>query len=117
MTMLKSTPDTPLPDPITAYLTRTGHADPRTLVLPLTGDASDRRYFRVIPRDGETFVLALNSAPFTFDALPFVNVAQLLAQVPVPIPRILGHADDLIVHGLLAAPLDAGRTHRPRQRD
>jgi hypothetical protein len=68
-------------------------------VLPLSGDASDRRYFRVMPRDGDTFVLALNAAPFTFDALPFVNVARLLAQVPVPIPAILGHADDL---GILA---------------
>jgi len=99
MTTLKSTPDVPLPGPITAYLARTGHADPRTLVLPLSGDASDRRYFRVMPRDGETFVLALNAAPFTFDTLPFVNVARLLAQVPVPIPAILGHADDL---GILA---------------
>jgi len=95
MTTLKSTPDSPLPGPITAYLDRTGQGDPRTLVLPLSGDASDRRYFRVMPRDGESFVLALNAAPFTFDALPFVNVARLLAQVPVPIPRILGHADDL----------------------
>jgi len=95
MTTLKSTPDVPLPDPITAYLARTGHSDPRTLVLPLSGDASDRRYFRVMPREGETFVLALNSAPFAFDTLPFVNVARLLAQVPVPIPAILGHADDL----------------------
>ena len=95
MTTLKSTPDLPLPDAITAYLARTGFSGPRTLVLPLSGDASDRRYFRVMPRDGDTFVLALNAAPFTFDALPFVNVARLLAQVPVPIPEILGHADDL----------------------
>ena len=99
MATLKSTPDVPLPDPIIAYLARTGRGDPRTLVLPLSGDASDRRYFRVMPRDGETFVLALNSAPFAFNTLPFVNVARLLAQVPVPIPAILGHADDL---GILA---------------
>jgi len=95
MTALPSTPSSPLPDPITTYLQRAGHDAARTLVFPLTGDASDRRYFRVIPRDGETFVLALNSAPFTFDTLPFVNVARLLEQVPVPIPKILGHADDL----------------------
>lgn len=95
MATLKSTPDSPLPDPITAYLARAGQHDPRAFVMPLTGDASDRRYFRVMPPEGETFVLALNSAPFTFDALPFVNVARLLAQVPVPIPTILGHADDL----------------------
>ena len=95
MSTLKTAPDVPLPDPISTYLERSGLAASGARVLPLTGDASDRRYFRVIPRGGETCVLALNSAPFQFDALPFVNVAHLLEQVPVPIPRILGHADDL----------------------
>jgi hypothetical protein len=95
MTTLKSTPDVPLPEPITAFLARTGRGGQNPMVLPLTGDASDRRYFRVMPREGESFVLALNAAPFTYDALPFVNVAALLSQVPVPIPAILGHADDL----------------------
>ncbi|MCX6551578.1 MAG: phosphotransferase [Acidobacteria bacterium] len=99
MTTLQSAPDIPLPEPITTYLTRTGLTDPRTLVLPLTGDASDRRYFRVLPRDGETFVLALHTAPFQYGTLPFVNVAGLLARMPVPIPTILGHADD---QGILA---------------
>ena len=46
--------------------------------MPLTGDASDRRYFRVIAPDGSTFVLALHAAPFSYDTLPFVNVAALL---------------------------------------
>jgi hypothetical protein len=53
----------------------------------------------VRPRDADSYVLALHTAPFAFDALPFVNVAGLLARVPVPIPAILGHADDL---GILA---------------
>ena len=95
MTTLKATPDGPLPAAIVTYLERAGLDGPRALVLPLTGDASDRRYFRVIPRDGATFVLALNSSPFRFEELPFVNVARLLAEVPVPIPAIQGHADDL----------------------
>jgi aminoglycoside/choline kinase family phosphotransferase len=95
MSTLKATPDTPLPDAIGAYLDRTGLAAAGARVLPLTGDASDRRYFRVIRPDGPSIVLALNAAPFTYDELPFVNVATLLAQLPVPIPAILGHADDL----------------------
>jgi aminoglycoside/choline kinase family phosphotransferase len=99
MTTLKSTPDTELPEAIARYLERSGLHAPRAQVLPLTGDASDRRYFRVRPRDADSFVLALHTAPFAFDALPFVNVAGLLAEVPVPIPAILGHADDL---GILA---------------
>ncbi len=34
-----------------------------------------------------------------FDQLPFVNVGSLLAEMPVPVPAILGNADDL---GILA---------------
>ena len=95
MSTLRGAPDVPLPDQINAYLDRAGLTAAGARVLPLTGDASDRRYFRVIPREGAPFVLALNSAPFSYHALPFVNVATLLAQVPVPIPEIRGHADDL----------------------
>ncbi|MCX6538116.1 MAG: phosphotransferase [Acidobacteria bacterium] len=95
MSTLTAAPDVPLPDQINAYLDRAGLAAAGARVLPLTGDASDRQYFRVIPRDSAPFVLALNAAPFSYDALPFVNVALLLAQVPVPIPAILGHAEDL----------------------
>lgn len=95
MAELKSTPDAALPGPVLQYLDRTNLQAPRALVLPLTGDASDRRYFRVLPRGGGSFVLALHAAPFSFDALPFVNVAGLLGRMPVPIPAILGHAEDL----------------------
>jgi len=95
MAELRSTPDAALPDPVLQYLERNALQAPRALVLPLTGDASDRRYYRVLPRGGGSFVLALHAAPFSFDALPFVNVAGLLARVPVPIPAILGHAEDL----------------------
>ena len=44
-------------------------------------------------------MLSLHGAPFDYGTLPFVNVARLLGQMPVPIPEILGHADDL---GVLA---------------
>jgi aminoglycoside/choline kinase family phosphotransferase len=84
---------------IDGYLTRSGLASQSPPVVPLTGDASDRRYFRVLLPDGATIVLALNAAPFEFEKLPFVNVARLLARMPVPIPTVLGHADDL---GVLA---------------
>jgi aminoglycoside/choline kinase family phosphotransferase len=95
MAELKSTPDAALPDQVAQYLERANLQAPHALVLPLTGDASDRRYFRVLPRAGGSFVLALHGAPFSFDALPFVTVAGLLARMPVPIPAILGHAEDL----------------------
>jgi aminoglycoside/choline kinase family phosphotransferase len=86
-----------IPSPIRDYLAREHVVAPR--IVPLTGDASDRRYFRIIPADAAPFVLAMNAQPFAFDDLPFVNVARLLAEMPVPSPKILGHADDL---GVLA---------------
>ena len=84
---------------IDGYLTRSGLASQSPRVMPLTGDASDRRYFRVLLPDGPSIVLSLHAAPFGFETLPFVNVARLLAKMPVPIPTVLGHADDL---GVLA---------------
>src|SRR5258706_11147536 len=67
--------------------------DPK--VVPLTGDASDRRYFRVLVRDEPPQVLAVHPGPIDFAALPFVNVARLLSAMPVPVPRIIGHSDQL----------------------
>lgn len=93
------------PDPlhvrerIDTYLRRIGLSEGRSKVVPLTGDASDRRYFRVIQPNEPSIVLALHAQPFQFDVLPFVNVAGLLRQIPLPIPDILGHAEDL---GILA---------------
>jgi aminoglycoside/choline kinase family phosphotransferase len=84
---------------IDTYLERNGLAPLSPRVVPLTGDASDRRYFRVLVPDSPSIVLSLYAAPFTFDTLSFVNVARLLEKMPVPIPTIIGHADDI---GVLA---------------
>ena len=63
--------------------------------MPLTGDASDRRYFRILLRDEASLVLAVHPGPIDFGALPFVNVCELLTAMPVPVPAILGHSDEL----------------------
>jgi N-acetylmuramate 1-kinase len=76
-------------------LRRTGLADVRARLVPLTGDASTRRYFRLIRPDAPSIVLAVHDGPFAFDQLPFVNVARLLAEVPWPIPGIIGHVEEL----------------------
>jgi N-acetylmuramate 1-kinase len=76
------------------YLERSG-ISAAARVVPLTGDASDRKYFRVLPPDGEPQVLAVHAGAITYATLPFVNVAELLEQMPVPIPRILGHDEAL----------------------
>ncbi len=84
---------------IDGYLHRSGLSARSPRVVPLTGDASDRRYFRILTPESPSIVLSLHNGPFDYKTLPFVNVAQLLAQMPVPIPEILGHAEDL---GVLA---------------
>ncbi|HEX6976434.1 MAG TPA: phosphotransferase [Vicinamibacterales bacterium] len=84
---------------IDGYLQRSGLSEKTPRVVPLTGDASDRRYFRVLTADEPSIVLSLYSSAFEYEALSFVNVARLLAQMPVPIPALLGHAEDL---GVLA---------------
>jgi aminoglycoside/choline kinase family phosphotransferase len=84
---------------IDGYLQKSGLAGRSPRVVPLTGDASDRKYFRIILPDAESIVLSLYSSAFDFATLSFVNVARLLETMPVPIPRVLGHAEDL---GVLA---------------
>lgn len=86
-------------DRIDLYLRRSGLERKSPRVVPLTGDASDRRYYRILAADSPSIVLSLYSAPFEFDKLSFVNVAALLAKMPVPIPTVLGHAEDI---GVLA---------------
>src|SRR4051812_582434 len=81
-------------DRIDRYLTESGLSARHPKVVPLTGDASDRRYFRVLLPDGESIVLGLHAGPITFATLPFANVAELLQQMPLPIPGILGHSDE-----------------------
>ena len=69
-------------------------------VVPLTGDASDRRYFRVRLKDAAPIVLAMHAGPIDFNAMPFVSIARLLAAVPLPVPRILHHSNALGILGL-----------------
>src|SRR5437667_9690003 len=84
---------------IDRYLKESGLATRRPGVVPLTGDASDRRYFRVLLGEGESIVLALHAGPIDFETLPFPNVADLLQQMRLPVPAILGHSD---TNGVLA---------------
>jgi len=84
---------------IDVYLGRTGVIARNPRIVPLTGDASDRRYYRVLTATEPPFVLALHAGAFDVNTLPFVNVARLFEKMPVPIPHVLGHADDI---GVLA---------------
>lgn len=80
-------------DRIDGYLRSSGLLGSRPRIVSLTGDASDRRYFRVMLPHAESIVLAVHAGPIEFRRLPFANVEALLRQVPLPVPAILGHSD------------------------
>jgi aminoglycoside/choline kinase family phosphotransferase len=84
---------------IDRYLAQTGLAAHGAKVVPLTGDASDRRYVRILLRDAPSQVLSVYPQAFDVEKLPFANVTRLMAAMPVPVPAILGHSNEL---GILA---------------
>ena len=95
MTEQRTTDGVQLRERIDRYLEESGLGGPNPRVVPLTGDASDRRYFRIIPSDGPSIVLALHSGPIEFASLPFARVAELFQMIPLPVPGMLGHSDEL----------------------
>ena len=91
-------PTLPLPEPkdrVAQYLAVLGDTARGARVVPLTGDASDRKYYRVLPGDGDPFVLAVHASPIDAETLPFVNVGRLFEAMPVPTPRLLGYDNGL----------------------
>src|SRR3954463_6744947 len=86
---------TELRERIDSYLRDSGMGGVTPRVVPLTGDASDRKYFRIIPPDGTSIVLSLHAGPIEFATLPFANVGTLMQRIPLPVPAILGHSDAL----------------------
>jgi aminoglycoside/choline kinase family phosphotransferase len=82
-------------DRVRHYLRDKGLASHVRQVVPLTGDASDRRYFRVLLRNGSSLVLAQHAGPIEFEHLPFVAVSRLMGAIPLPVPEILHHSDPL----------------------
>jgi len=67
---------------------------PLRQVTPLSGDASDRSYYRLHLERG-TLVAAVLAAPFDPNLLPFLNVARLFQEIPMPVPRIQDVAGEL----------------------
>jgi aminoglycoside/choline kinase family phosphotransferase len=86
-------------DRVHDYLQRSGLADRGARAVPLTGDASDRRYFRILVPNASSLVLAVHAGPIDHATLPFLGVADLFRRMEIPVPAIAGHADDL---GILA---------------
>jgi aminoglycoside/choline kinase family phosphotransferase len=76
------------------FLARCGWAGAR--VEPLAGDASFRRYFRVV--DGARSAVLMDAPPPQEDVRPFIGVAEWLHSVGLSAPEILARDVD---HGLL----------------
>jgi aminoglycoside/choline kinase family phosphotransferase len=68
-----------------AFLARYGWAGAE--ILPLAGDASFRRYFRVV--DGDRTAVLMDAPPSQEDVRPFVAVAEWLASCGLSAPEIL----------------------------
>jgi hypothetical protein len=101
---------------VTAYLVeRRGAAGASLGIVALSGDASTRRYLRIVEK-GQTSVLALYPEPFAPDEMPFLAVHSLLAGWGLSVPDILDHdgargivlledLGDLTLQAALADPL------------
>ncbi len=77
------------------FLATCGWAGAR--IEPLAGDASFRRYFRILHDDGRRAVL-MDAPPPHEDPRPYVAVAEWLVSIGLAAPRILARDLD---HGLL----------------
>ena len=70
-------------------------------VVPVSGDASFRRYFRVV-HDGRRYIV-MDAPPAHEDCRPFVRVARLFAELGLNVPVV--HAQDLEQGFLLSSDL------------
>jgi aminoglycoside/choline kinase family phosphotransferase len=74
--------------PIRAFVTER-HGEGGTIrIVPLSGDASTRRYYRLID-GGRSCVLALYPEPFAPEELTFLSVRTLLEGYGLPVPGVL----------------------------
>jgi len=58
-------------------------------VVPLEGDASDRRFFRLMAPGLSSLILMVHAEPFDLDALPFFLHARFLHEIGAPVPQIV----------------------------
>lgn len=76
-------------DPVRGYLASwAGRGEGDAVVTPLSGDASTRRYFRVVA-GGRSLVIALYPEAFVPEELTFVLVRDLLEGYGLPVPRVV----------------------------
>jgi len=91
---------------------------PTTRLERLAGDASDRRFVRVVPPGAPSRVLVVHEQPIDPETLPLIRVAELFRRLSVPVPIIHGaHAalgivvvedlgDTMLEEAAVMAPVD-----------
>ncbi len=62
---------------------------PDARVEALTGDASDRRFFRLRPPGLSPMILMLHADPFDLDSMPFFLHARFFHDLGAPVPQII----------------------------
>jgi aminoglycoside/choline kinase family phosphotransferase len=67
---------------------------PQVEILPLTGDASSRKYFRVITPSNYKYVL-MAWEPFQAEKYPFFSVLQHFKKHKVRVPEVIGFDESL----------------------
>jgi aminoglycoside/choline kinase family phosphotransferase len=67
---------------------RLGSTAGRLQIVPLFGDASTRRYFRILGAEDGTAIVALYPEPFDVEKMPFLEVRGLLESYGLPVPKV-----------------------------
>ena len=81
---------TNLPDGLNTFLAGAGWAD--SVIEPLPGDASFRRYFRIRGQDGQKTAMLMDAPPPEEDTGPFLHVGHWLTENGLHAPEI--YAED-----------------------
>ena len=79
---------------VASYLERTA-SPPGTRTEELPGDASTRRYVRVIPPSGRSRMLLVHPESIDPESLAFLNVARLMERMRIRVPEVIGWEADL----------------------
>jgi len=80
---------------VRSYLAEQGLDDRLERLVPLTPDASDRRYVRAVFPGEPSLVFAVYPESIDYRLLPFSSVSALLSEMAIPVPSVLGHSNPL----------------------
>ncbi len=83
----------PIQQRLMTFIKREFEADFR--ISKLLGDASTRQYFRLVDREGQSFVVAAYPEAFNEENFSYLQIHGLLEEIGVPVPRVFAVDGDL----------------------